>query len=228
MSATILLVEDDAHFAAGLRYNLERAGYEVAHAADGTAGLALALDHAPDIVLLDLTLPGLPGYALLAKLRAAGKRMPVIILSALDQEADKIRCLDVGADDYLAKPFGVGELLARIRARLRPPDGTSVPERFAVGRAMVLLDELAIEVGDVRTALTPTEVEILRVLRSRAGKPAHRDDLLREIWGAAAATTRTLDTHVNRLRRKIEDDPARPRHLVTVHGVGYRLVTRRA
>lgn len=215
----ILLIEDDAHLAEGLRYNLERAGYDVLHADSGRAGLRLARAEEPDLIVLDLMLPGMHGFDLLAKLRAGGAAMPVIILSAQGDEVDKIRGMDAGADDFVSKPFGVGELLARIRARLRGPTG----QDLAFAGAVVRLDRLVCERNGEEIPLTPTEVELLRLLGRNSGKPVSREELLREIWGVDGAVSRTLDTHVNRLRKKLEPDPAHPRFLLTVHGVGYRL-----
>ena len=220
MRARVLLVEDDANLAQGLRYNLERAGYEVLHALKGSDGLAMALAESPDLVILDLMLPELHGFDVLAKLREAGSTVPVIILSVQDAEVDKIRGFDTGADDYMTKPFGVGELLARVRARLRAPDEL---ESFRVGDRVVDLDGLAVRHDGGRIPLTPTEVEVLRTLRRRAGHPVRREELLHKVWGLAQSSTRTLDTHITRLRKKLEPDPGRPRHILTVHGVGYRL-----
>jgi DNA-binding response OmpR family regulator len=219
----ILIVEDDAHLAAGLRYNLEKAGYAVSHAASGPDGLQSARDLHPDLIVLDLMLPGLDGFDLLGTLRDEGVRTPVIILSAKDAEVDKIRGFDTGADDYVSKPFGMGELLARIRARLRGGELEEEETVFAVGGGTVRLETMVFERDGGTTPLTPTEVDVLRLLYRRVGKPVRREDLLKEVWGVASASTRTLDTHVTRLRKKLERDPARPAHIVTVHGVGYRL-----
>ncbi len=218
---TILVVEDDRALAEGLAYNLERAGYRVLRAGGGAEGAALAKEARPDLVILDLMLPGLDGFGFLRSVRGGGDRVPVIVLSALDAETDKIRGLDLGADDYVTKPFGVGELLARIRTRLG--EGGAGARSFRLGEGTVHLDRLAWVKGRVSTALTPTEAGILRELHRFPGVPVEREALLRALWGADPGGTRTLDTHVARLRRKIEKDPARPRHLVTVHGIGYRL-----
>ena len=214
----ILIVEDDAHLAAGLRYSLERAGYEVLHAGSGPDGLRTAQEHNPDLMILDLMLPGLHGFGLLEKLRAKGARTPVIILSAKDEEVDKIRGFDAGADDYMSKPFGMGELLARIRARLP----AAAKDGFRCGEGTVHLDAFTFELRGETVALTPTEVDILRALHRESGRPVPRDELLRSIWGLTRSNTRTLDTHVRRLRSKLERDPSHPEHIVTVHGVGYR------
>jgi len=223
LAERILIIEDDAHLAAGLRYNLEKAGYPVSHAANGPDGLRCARETRPDLIVLDLMLPGLHGFDLLGALRADGLRTPVIILSAKDAEVDKVRGFDTGADDYLSKPFGMGELLARIRARLRGGAEEEDTE-FAVSGGTVRLETMVFERDGETIHLTPTEVDVLRLLHRQAGKPVRREDLLREVWGVEAASTRTLDTHVTRLRKKLERDPGRPAHIVTVHGVGYRLV----
>jgi DNA-binding response OmpR family regulator len=147
----------------------------------------------------------------------------VIILSAKDAEVDKIRGFDTGADDYVSKPFGMGELLARIRARLRGGDEEEETV-FEVGGGTVRLETMVFERDGETAPLTPTEVDVLRLLFRRVGKPVRREDLLKDVWGVASASTRTLDTHITRLRKKLERDPGQPAHIVTVHGVGYRLL----
>lgn len=216
----ILIVEDDRHLADGLRYNLEREGYDVDVAPDGERAWRQYEADAPDLVLLDLMLPGLDGYAVLERMRERHPRPPVIILSARDAEADKIRGFDGGADDYVTKPFALGELLARIRTRLR--DAAAL-RTFHLGARRVDLDRHEVREGGTTWSLTPTEVALLEILRERRGAPIDREELMRRIWGIERTTSRTLDAHVTRLRKKLEDDPASPRHLVTVHGVGYRL-----
>ena len=186
----ILVVEDNADLAFGLRNNLEIEGYEVVVVEDGTQGLARARDAGPDLIILDLMLPGLDGYRVLRALRDEGRRMPILILTARGEESDKVRGLRLGADDYVTKPFGVLELLARVEALLRrtapPAEGAGEPEQF--------------------------------------GAVASRMELLTEVWGySAAVLSRTVDTHVAELRRKLETDPAVPRHILTVRKAGYRL-----
>lgn len=216
----ILIVEDDAHLAEGLRYNLEREGYEVDVAADGDTAWEQVQAEAPDLMLLDLMLPGMDGYTVLERLRDGSPHPPVIILSARDAEADKIRGFDVGADDYVTKPFSLGELLARIRTRLK--DATA-HRTLLLGTREVDLDRHEVSDGTSAWALTPTEVALLELLGSRRGTPIDREELMRRIWGVGRTSSRTLDAHVTRLRKKIESDPASPEHLVTVHGFGYRL-----
>jgi len=216
----ILIVEDDSHLANGLRYNLEREGYDVEVAQDGERAWMRLQTDTPDLVLLDLMLPGLDGYAVLERMREQRTRPPVIILSARDAEVDKIRGFDGGADDYVTKPFSLGELLARIRKRLRD---AAARRTFRLGARRIDLDRHEVSDGTTRWSLTPTEVALLEILWSRRSTPIDREELMQRIWGVERTTSRTLDAHVTRLRKKIEDDPASPRHLVTVHGVGYRL-----
>lgn len=218
----LLIIEDDRNFAEGLRYNLDRAGHDVETAFTGDDGLALAERGGYELILLDLMLPGVDGLGVLRALRASGDDTPIIIVSARDRDLDKVRGFDHGADDYLSKPFGMGELLARIRARLRGEE--RAPAGFKLGPRTIHLERLLVIDGDRETRLTPTEARLLGVLHRRRNAPVERHRLLRDVWGAGQARTRTLDTHVTRLRRKVETDPAAPKHLITVHGVGYRLV----
>jgi DNA-binding response OmpR family regulator len=210
----ILIVEDDPGMARGLAYNLEAEGYEVEVARDGEAGLKHARAGGHDLVLLDVMLPKRSGFEILKRLRADGIETPVILLTARGAELDKIAGLKLGADDYVTKPFSLGELLARIGARLR---------RTTPGVAADLA-ALRVTRGTRSARLTPTEAEILRYLARHEGAAVARADLLRDLWGVEhVAETRTLDNHVSRLRRKLEADPANPTVLLTVPGVGYRL-----
>ncbi len=219
----ILVVEDDPDIARGLRSNLEIEGHEAHVVSDGARALEEARRLLPDLVILDLMLPGLDGLRVLSELRRIDPATPVLILTAKGSESDKVRGLRLGADDYVTKPFALMELLARVEALLR---------RGAHPRpAPVRLGEIAIDAG-ARTvtrggepvSLRPMEFELLLALARRRGAAASRLELLREVWGyATAAETRTVDTHVFELRRKLEADPAHPRHLLTVWRVGYRL-----
>ncbi len=210
----ILLVEDDPGMARGLGYNLKADGYDVVHAADGADGLKQARAGAFDLILLDVMLPQLSGFDVLRQLRADGNESPVILLTARGEELDKIAGLKLGADDYVTKPFSLGELLARIGARLR---------RSQPGIA-VDFPALRVERGTAHARLTPTEADILHYLWEREGQAVTRGAILRDLWGVAEASeTRTLDNHVARLRKKLEDDATRPVVLQTVSGVGYRL-----
>ncbi|MBA2565064.1 MAG: response regulator transcription factor [Gemmatimonadetes bacterium] len=225
----VLVVEDNADLAFGLRNNLEIEGYDVRVAADGNEGLARARDWRPDLVLLDLMLPGLDGFRVLRSIREDGATVPVLILTARGDEADKVRGLRLGADDYVTKPFGVLELLARVEALLRRTGNGAGGRRE--GPAVERFGGVEIDVAsrtvlrDGRPAsLAPMEFDLLLALVRRRGAVASRLELMKEVWGhQAAVLSRTVDTHVAELRRKLEDDPASPRHILTVRKAGYRL-----
>jgi two-component system alkaline phosphatase synthesis response regulator PhoP len=222
----ILIVEDNRDLAYGLRNNLEIEGYEVEVAADGTSGLARATAARPDAVILDLMLPGLDGFRVLRALRAGGLTMPVLVLTARGEESDKVRCLKLGADDYLTKPFGVLELLARVEALLRRSETRAAVEIPVESFGDVTLDRAthAVTLRGAPVDLAPKEYDLLLALADRNGAVVSRLDLMRQVWGYSdAVITRTIDTHVAELRRKLERDPARPRHILTVRKVGYRL-----
>jgi len=226
----ILVVEDNAALAAGLRYNLELEGFEVAVAEDGPAGVRLAAELRPDLVVLDLMLPGLDGYQVLQRLRAGGDRTPVLILSARAEESDKVRGFRLDADQYVTKPFGLLELMERVKALLRRADalrGDDAPAAGPIAFGRVRIDPAAREVtrdGAV-VALTPKAYDLLLALVRREGAVVSRVDLLREVWGMAPdVMTRTVDSHMAELRKRLEDDAAEPRHLLTVWKVGYRFV----
>jgi DNA-binding response OmpR family regulator len=223
----ILVVEDNPDLAYGLRNNLEIEGYQVDVVEDGSVGLARAREAGPDLMILDLMLPGMDGYRVLKTLRDEGRQMPILILTARGEEADKVRGLRLGADDYVTKPFGVLELLARVEALLRRVaslggDGAGAPERFG---AVELIPASRTVLRDGRAvALTPKEFDLLLALVRRRGAVASRMELLTEVWGySAAVLSRTVDTHVAELRRKLEADPAAPDHILTVRKAGYRL-----
>ncbi|OLC03302.1 MAG: hypothetical protein AUH78_22285 [Gemmatimonadetes bacterium 13_1_40CM_4_69_8] len=224
----ILVVEDNPDLAYGLRNNLEIEGYQVEVADDGMKGLARARDGRPDLIILDLMLPGMDGFRVLRALRDAGRTMPVLILTARGEEADKVRGLRLGADDYVTKPFGVLELLARVEALLRrtaPPtggNGGAPPERF--GDIEVIPASRTVLRAGQPVPLTPKEFDLLVALLRRRGAVATRLELLREVWGySAEVLSRTVDTHVAELRRKLEADAAAPQHILTVRKAGYRL-----
>ncbi|HYL56713.1 MAG TPA: response regulator transcription factor [Gemmatimonadales bacterium] len=222
----ILVVEDNPDLAYGLRNNLEIEGYDVDVVEDGTQGLARARVGGPDLIILDLMLPGMDGYRVLRALRDEGRRMPILILTARGEEADKVRGLRLGADDYVTKPFGVLELLARVEALLRrtapPGDGAGPPECF--GAIEVIPASRSVLKSGKPVPLTPKEFDLLLALLHREGAVATRMELLTEVWGySAAVLSRTVDTHVAELRRKLESDPAAPKHILTVRKAGYRL-----
>lgn len=220
--ARILIVEDNRNLAHGLRTNLEFEGHTADVAEDGATGLALARNGVHDLVLLDLMLPALDGFRLLETLRREGIDTPVLVLTARGDEADKVRGLRNGADDYVTKPFALRELLARVGALLR----RARPAPAALGFGAVVVDPATHGVTRAGrpVSLRPKEYELLRALLRRAGQVATRSELLREVWGYQdCVISRTLDTHVGELRRKLEDDPGRPRHIITIRKIGYRL-----
>ena len=226
----ILIVEDNSDLAYGLRTGLEIEGYEVAVAEDGESGLARAKQWLPDLVILDLMLPGMDGYRVLRSLRDDGLEMPVLILTARGQEADKVLGFRLGADDYVTKPCGVLELLARVGALLRR-SRMSERSAHASGEAIERFGDVEINPAS-RTvtrrgepvALSPKEFDLLLTLIRRRGAVASRVELLREVWGhRVEVMTRTVDIHIAELRRKLEEDPSAPRHILTVWKAGYRL-----
>jgi DNA-binding response OmpR family regulator len=227
----ILVIEDEPDLREGLRHNLELEGYDVDAAGDGELGLARATaEPLPDLVLLDLMLPKMGGLDVLRNMRREGRpQRPVIVLSAKGQEADKVAGLELGADDYLSKPFGLAELFARIRAVLRradatrPSDADEASERFSFSGLVVDFSRFTVERDGQEHQLSRYEGEILRMLVSRRGQVVSRKDLLQEVWGYVhLPTTRTVDNHIARLRKKVEINPENPRFVVTVHGLGYR------
>jgi len=223
----ILVVEDDAAILRGLKDNLAAEAYEVLTAADGIEGLRLSQEKNPDLIVLDLMLPKLSGYEICRKLRERGVHVPILMLTARGDEADRVLGLDLGADDYVTKPFSVRELLARVRALLRrsDPQKDSV-DRLTFGDVVVDFPEYETRKGGQPVEMTPKEFGVLRYLAARAGKVVQRQTLLEEVWGYENyPTTRTVDNHIASLRAKLEDDPAQPRHLLTVHGVGYKFVS---
>jgi two-component system, OmpR family, alkaline phosphatase synthesis response regulator PhoP len=217
----VLVVEDNRDLAYGLRNNLEIEGYAVDVAAHGTSGLERATATAPDLIVLDLMLPGMDGFRVLRALRAAGLTMPVLVLTARGEESDKVRCLKLGADDYLTKPFGVLELLARVEALLRRANPGIPLDRF--GDVEVDRGTHTVKLNGAAVELAPKEYDLLIALADRNGAVVTRLDLMRQVWGYSdAVITRTIDTHIAELRRKLGGE-----HIVTVRKVGYRLERRR-
>jgi two-component system, OmpR family, alkaline phosphatase synthesis response regulator PhoP len=222
--ARILIVEDDPDLGLGLRTSLEIEGHEAEVAADGLIGLDRVRSERPDLVILDLMLPGMDGYRVLRTIRSDGIRTPVLILTARGEEADKVLGFRSGADDYVTKPFGLLELLARVQALLRRSGVQTEAEPLRFGP--VEIDRAARTVSRMGThvSLAPREFDLLVALYDRGGAVASRQELLREVWGhRGAVLTRTVDIHVAELRRKLEEDPADPRHILTVWKRGYRL-----
>ena len=223
--ARILIVDDEPAIVRGLEDNLRFEGYETLAATSGEEGLARALGEAPDLVLLDVMMPTLSGWDVCRELRRRGVDVPVIMLTARGEEADRVRGLELGADDYVTKPFSLRELLARVRAVLRRPGPRQKFEALAFGDVRVHLRGRRVTRGGRPLTLTRKEFDLLVYLVEHRGEIVTRDRLLDEVWGYERfPTTRTVDTHVLRLRRKLEIDPDRPRFIETVHGQGYRFV----
>ena len=227
MKEKILIIEDQEDLVKGLILNLEDEGYEVDYALDGKEGLGKALKEKPDLILLDIMLPGMNGLEICKELRQNKMDIPIVMLTAKGDEIDKVIGLEIGADDYISKPFSIRELLARVKAHLRRENrgGESVAE-------VIQLESLKIDFGQFKIirkgkeiGLTSLEVDVLRYLIGHDGKVVSRDDLLDKIWGYEKyPTTRTIDNHILKLRKKIEIDPNHPRHILTVYGGGYRFV----
>ena len=222
----ILVVEDDPAILRGLSDNLRLESYEVVTAADGEAGDRLAHEARPDLIILDLMLPKLSGYELCRRLRSEGLTTPILMLTARGEEADRVLGLDLGADDYVTKPFSVRELLARIRALLRrahPP--RPLPDEVRFGDVVVDFRSYEAKKSGVPVDMTPKEFQLLRLLAARAGEVVSRGELLEDVWGyETLPNTRTVDNHVATLRAKLEPDASGARHIQTVHGVGYKFV----
>lgn len=224
---TILLVEDDDDIAEPLIFGLQSEGYRVLHASDGPRGLAMARADAPDAVLLDVMLPGMDGFTVCRLLRQESA-VPILMLTARGQEVDRVTGLELGADDYIVKPFSFRELVARVRAMLRRRDldrDAGAADRLAIGA--VAVDRAARRAwrGERLLDLTPREFDLLAALLRQAGQAVARQELLNQVWGVDwIGDPRTLDVHIRWLREKIEDDPSTPRYIQTVRGYGYRLV----
>ena len=223
----ILVVEDDPAILRGLADNLKFESYEVLTAGDGEAAYRLLRETKPDLLILDLMLPRMSGYELCRKARSEGITTPILMLTARGEEADRVLGLDLGADDYVTKPFSVRELLARVRAILRRGAGPPRPMRDDLRFGDVAVDFRRYEArkGEKTLEMTRKEFGVLRLLAARAGEVVSREELLNEVWGYENyPSTRTVDNHIASLRSKIEEDPAQPRRLLTVHGVGYKLL----
>ncbi|MDZ7807781.1 MAG: response regulator transcription factor [Gracilimonas sp.] len=224
----ILVVEDEPSLIFTLRDTLESEGYDVVVSEEGTQAIEMAKEHKPDLMLLDIMLPGKSGYDIMEELRKEKYTFPVIMLTAKDQEPDKVKGLSLGADDYLTKPFGVKELLARIEARLRRAGTYSTSgevDILQLGDIKIdLMESMVYRPDGEEVELTSREVELIRYLLKSANEPVSRDELLEKVWRYEFSTnTRTVDVHISKLRAKIEVHPDDPRYLITLHGVGYML-----
>ena len=228
MKKHILIVEDDAHIRLGLVDALRAEGYEISECGDGSHALPLFRQSKPDLVILDIMLPGKSGYDLCREIRASKSRTPILMLSAKGQEIDKVVGLELGADDYVTKPFSLRELLARVHALLRRAEpgieAADTPAEIAFGKVRVDCRALRGKRGKESFELTPRELKVLALLFRERGNAVSRDTILNEVWGIEYyGTTRTLDQLVVKLRQKIEETSGEPRHLLTVHSLGYRL-----
>ena len=222
----ILIVEDEAAMAAGLKDNLELEGYTVDHVSDGQKGLQFLRDNSYDLAILDVMLPSLSGFDILRQARQSGVMTPALMLTARAEEIDKVLGLELGADDYLTKPFSLRELLARVKAILRRTAGSGVAsEKAVMGRLEVNFAGYTATRDGAPVEMTPREFDILKFLWEHRNRTVSRDALLTNVWGYdEPLSTRTIDNFMLRLRQKVEEDPSHPRIILTVHGIGYKLV----
>jgi two-component system response regulator RegX3 len=225
---TILLIDDDAKLTEPVQHQLEPLGFRVRVAEDGRTGLGLAMVEKPDVIVLDIMLPGIDGWQVCQEIRRFSQ-VPIIMLTALDSEVDRVRGLELGADDYLSKPFSFQELLARIRSMLRRvqwDQGMSPETEVRIGEVQLEIETHRVFKGGVALTLRQKEYEVLSLLMRQAGKVVTRETLFSQVWGTDwMGDTRTLDVHVRWLRQKIENDANTPRYIQTVRGVGYRFAT---
>ena len=223
MNEVLLVVDDDPGIRDSLCRELRAAGYDTITAEDGRAGLAAFRVHVPELMLTDLAMPAADGFQLIAAIRRTS-RTPIIVISVRGADADKIRALDLGADDFVTKPFSIPELLARVRAQLRRSGGASTaPLRF--GALRIDRENRLVTEGDREIKLTPTEFALLELLATRAGKPVFMDQIIARVWDSAMGTTHdTVRVHMSALRRKIEPEPSNPRYIVTEPWIGYRFI----
>jgi DNA-binding response OmpR family regulator len=227
----ILIVEDERAVARGLEYALQNEGFEVLYAESGQEALDLSRTKDPNLILLDIRLPDISGFDVCRQLRQEGKRQPILMLTALDEPVDKVLGLELGADDYVVKPYNLRELIARIRALLRRAYGAlsqaSQGEIITFGEVKLDLEQLRVTRAGQLVYLTPTEFRLLRYLASRPNRPVSRETLIEAVWGydSDIGSDRTVDVHMRHLRQKLEPDPADPTWLVTVRGVGYKFQT---
>ncbi|HEX4640525.1 MAG TPA: response regulator transcription factor [Chthoniobacterales bacterium] len=229
MKKRLLVVEDDAHIRLGLCEALRAEGYDVVDCRDGAQAGPLIKQHKPDLIILDIMLPGKSGFDLCREIRSGKNRVPILMLSAKGQEIDKVVGLELGADDYVTKPFSLRELLARVQALLRRAEAgggaaSNLPMEISFGKVRIDCKALRGKRGKEKIELSPRELKVLSVLYRERGNAVSRESLLNEVWGVDYyGTTRTLDQLIVKLRQKIEDVPGEPRHLLTVHTLGYRL-----
>jgi DNA-binding response OmpR family regulator len=224
----ILIVEDERAVARGLEYGLSNEGFTVLWAETGQQALDLARSRDPHLILLDIRLPDVSGFDVCRQLRAEGKRQPILMLTARDEELDRVLGLELGADDYVVKPYSLRELISRIRALLRRAYGelaaVSAGDRLRFGEVEVDMERLQVTRAGKLVDLTPTEFRLLRYLAGNPNHPFSRSELIEAVWGYASdiGSDRTVDVHIRHLREKLEDDPANPRWIATVRGIGYK------
>jgi DNA-binding response OmpR family regulator len=226
MSRKILIVEDEPNMSRGLRDNLEFEGYRVELAEDGLKGLNLILSQQYDLILLDVMMPEMSGFEVCKKAREKGVESPIIVLTAKSEEMDKVLGLELGADDYITKPFSVRELLARVKAILRRKGSAPEKEQTRIGKLTVNFNSFTAEDNNGAVKMSHKEYAILKYLVERKNEIISRNDLLEKVWGYdESPTTRTVDNFIVKLRYKIEDDPNSPKIILTVHGTGYKLIS---
>ena len=229
MGKKILIVEDERNIVDILTFNLTREGYDVLEALDGAAGLRLALDEDPDLILLDLMLPKMDGFEVCRTLREQGRATPIIMLTAREEETDKVLGLELGADDYITKPFSMRELLARVKSNIRRSDmiaqaaGKSAGNRLELGRVQVDTDAMLVYKDGEPLDLTQREYELVKTLASCRGQAISRESLMKQVWNfeGFVGDVRAVDVAISRLREKLEDDPAEPKFIITRRGLGY-------
>ncbi len=222
----ILIIEDEVNMIEGLRFNLEARDYIVIASQDGETGLKRAVEEQPDLIILDLMLPGINGYEVCKKLKGSNPEIPIVMLTAKSQESDIITGLDLGADDYITKPFSILELLARINAMLRRSGTNStIPDLFQFRNIEINFRKYEAFKDGKTLKMSPREYEILHYLLERKGEVVTRDDLLNQVWGYESFPyTRTIDAHIATLRKKIEERPEEPEMIITIHGKGYKFL----
>ncbi|HET6975277.1 MAG TPA: response regulator transcription factor [Pyrinomonadaceae bacterium] len=222
----ILVIEDQEDLINGLALNLEREGYKVAKALRGDVGIKLAMNHDPDLIVLDVMLPGMSGLDVCRELRARGFERPIIMLTAKSEEIDRVVGLELGADDYVVKPFGLRELLARIRVRLRrQASSRPMPARYVFGKVEINFETMCATRTGEQVVMTAKEYDVLRFFVRCKGEVLTRDRILNEVWGEECHVhSRTIDAHILKLRQKLENNPAEPEYILTVHGEGYKFV----
>ena len=224
MKKTILVIEDDISILRGLKDNLEYEGYTVFTETNGEKGLKLALEKNPDLILLDIMLPGMNGYEICRKLKKEKPELPIIMITARGSEIDKVSGLDTGADDYITKPFSIPELMARIRAVIRrTATGPDIPEEYCFGNIKLDFKKYKAFRDNQEIKLSSREFAIMEYFIRHEGEAVHRHDLLNEVWGyESIPTTRTIDNFILDLRKKLEENPSKPKHIESVRDIGYR------